>query len=180
MSNWSDTTSRLAPGSIYRANRAAGIPARDALQRTRAIVSTLDTLEAMTAEFPYTERLDAVFTLEDENAGVTVTYEIGRDSYMSPEDECYTPADLEAWRRDAWHYYAVTVTATLGTFTAEESLGGIDGGDYWQSRAYPLDTEQQVMAVALDYYPVRDMITAVQDAAIRACLQASPNTNTEG
>lgn len=180
MSTWTNTTSRLAPGSIYRANRAAGIPARYALQRARTITALLDTLEGMTLENVYSERVESIFTLEDVNAGVTVTYEICRDYDGTPEDaECYDPEDITAWRRDDWHYYGFTVTATLGRFSVEESLWGIEAGGYWESPASPLDTEEQVMMSALDYYPVRDMITAVQDAAIAACLQA-PNTNTEG
>jgi hypothetical protein len=177
-----NTGSRLEPGNIYRANRAKGLPAARALDVARAVTATLDTLETFTAEFPYTERLDAVFSMEDTNAGVSLTYEIRRDYDGSPEDaECYGPEDITAWKADQWHYYGVTVTATMGTFTAEDSIWGIEGGDYWESPAYPLDAEQQVMSSALDYFSPRDMITAVQNVAIAACLQGTPNTpNTEG
>jgi hypothetical protein len=113
---------------------------------------------------------------------VSLEYEIWRDYDGSPEDEeGYDPEDVAAWKADEWHYYGVTVTATLGRFNVTESLGGIDAGDYWESPARPLDTEQQVMSSALENYPVRQMIEAVQDAAMAACLQPSPHTlNTEG
>lgn len=168
-------TRRTSPAAIYSANRAAGLTARRALDIARYITGTLQALQVFTAEYIYSERLQAVYTLTDENAGVTLTYEIWRDYDGSPEDaECYAPEDIAAWKKDAWHYYGVTVTASLGRFTAEESLGGIDAGDYWENAARPLDTEQQIMSTALDYFPVRAMIQAVQDIAIAKCLQVTP------
>jgi hypothetical protein len=146
--------------------------ARYALDMARHIAGVLQTLQIFTLELIFSERLQAVYTWEDENAGVTLTYEIWRDYDSSPEDaECYSPEDVAAWKKDEWHYYGVTVTATLGRFSHEEILGGIDAGDYWESPANPLDTESQVMALALEYYPVRAMLDAVQDVAIAKCLQ---------
>ena len=157
--------------NIYRANRAAGYTARYSLDIARYIRATLDALDALEVEFVYDGDTVARYTFRDDNAGVTVTYEIERDSQGDPEEyECYDAADLEAWRNDEWHYYGVTVTATMGRFSAEESLWGIDGGDYWESARNPLDAEQQVMAAILEHYPVRAMIEAVQDVAIAACL----------
>lgn len=168
-------TRRDSPAAIYRANRALGRTARYALDLARYIAGVLQALQVFTLELIYSERLQAVYTLTDENAGVTLTYEIWRDYDSSPEDaECYDPEDIAAWKKDEWHYYGVTVTATLGRFSHEEILGGIDAGDHWESPAYPLDTESQVMAVALEHYPVRAMLDAVQDAAIKACLQVTP------
>ena len=167
-------TRRTSAVSIYRANRALGRTAQYALVAARYITAVLQALQGLTAEFIYSERLQARYTFEDENAGVTVTYEIWRDTDSTPEDaECYDPEDIAAWNKDEWHYYGVTVTATMGTFEAEESLGGIDAGDYWESPANPLDTEQQVMSAALDHYPVRAMIESVQDAAIAKCLRVT-------
>jgi hypothetical protein len=168
-------TRRTSPASIYRANRALGRTAQYALIAARYVAAVLQALQGFTAELIFSERVHAVYTLQDTNAGVTLTYEIWRDYDGSPEDlECYDPEDLAAWKNDDWHYYGVTVTATLGRFSIEEILGGIDAGDYWESPARPLDTEQQVMSTALDYYPARAMITAVQDEAITKCLQVTP------
>lgn len=168
-------TRRTSAASIYRANRAAGFTAVYALAMARHITGLLQALQVFTLELIWSERVQALYTWEDTNAGVSLTYELWRDYDVSPEDaECYDAEDIAAWKNDDWHYYGVTVTATLGRFSVQEILGGIDAGDYWESAANPLDTEEQIMSTALEYYPVRDMVTAVQDAAIAACLQVSP------
>ena len=110
--------------NIYRANRAAGHSAQRSIEAARYIRATLDALEGFTAEFPFGDPLQATFTLEDTNAGVTLEYEIYRDHDGSPDDaECYDAADVEAWRNDEWHYYGYSVTATMGRFSVTESLG---------------------------------------------------------
>jgi hypothetical protein len=168
-------TRRTSPAAIYRANRAAGMTAVYALAIVRHIAGVLQALQAFTLELVFSEHVHAVYTLEDTNAGVTLTYELWRDLDNSPEDaECYDPPDIAAWAKDEWHYYGVTVTATLGGFSVQEILGGIDAGDYWESPANPLDTEQQIMSVALEHYPARAMFEAVQDLAIAKCLQVTP------
>lgn len=183
MSNTTPNTrpARLTQPAIYRANRAAGMTASYALDTARHTARVLDVLDSFTAEILYGESLQAVYTTEDTNAGVTLAYEVYRDYDGTPEDaECYSPEDVAAWKNDDWHYYGVSVTATLGRFSVTESLWGIDAGDYWETPARPLDTEQQVMSTALEYFPVRAMVSAVQDRAITKCLQSTPSTNTEG
>lgn len=168
-------TRRDSAASIYRANRAKGFTAGYALAIARHITGVLQALQGFTVEFVFSENVHALYTREDGNAGVSLTYELWRDYDNTPEDaECYDAEDIAAWKKDEWHYYGVTVTATLGRFSVQEILGGIDAGDYWESAANPLDTEAQIMAVALEYYPVRAMIEAVQDAAISKCLQVTP------
>lgn len=78
------------------------------------------------------------------------------DAARDPADEeCYGPADVEAWRADRWSFVGVAAVVTLSNGnTGEAALWGIEEGDYW-----PGNVEDQV------WHAVPDIIAeALADA----------------
>lgn len=75
------------------------------------------------------------------------------DSVRSPEDEgdCYSAEDVEAWRRDEWHFGYLRVSRQGEAGEGVAYLGGIEYGDYW-----PGDEAYQV------WHLVDDMIAEVE------------------
>lgn len=91
---------------------------------------------------------EGVFTLTKDGLAYEVT--IGVDEHAGrPEDngDCYDADDIDAFDRGLWNYYYVTVTAPNG---GEDSMGGIDAGDYFK-RYSLLDAAEQVLACLLGY-----------------------------
>ena len=63
--------------------------------------------------------------------GIKYTARLMQDAYRrATDDECYTEAQLTAWRADEWHFFGVVISASkngvqLGDHLA--SLWGIEG-----------------------------------------------------
>ena len=140
----------------YKACRKAGMSSSASLERTRYIQRITNDLS-----MPWSienEGDDEVWVkLDKDSEGREIgkwTMQIERDDDSSMDDsDCYTEEAIEAFKNEAWQYHLVTVEyETADGRTGIDSLGGIDAGFYWYTDEYPLNREQQVFAVALDYY----------------------------
>lgn len=57
---------------------------------------------------------DTIETHTIERDGFTIRIDVRPDEDSTPFDsECYTPAQIAAWRRDKWFYVGYVYTATL-------------------------------------------------------------------
>jgi len=138
----------------YKACRKAGMSSSAALERARYA----DRINAVSMPWSVESEGDnEVWVKEDwDNEQLIGTWKmrIEEDSDSSTDDsDCYSEEDIEAFHNDDWNYHQVTVEyeAADGRI-GEDHLGGIDAGHYWYKPEYPLNREQQVFAVALDYY----------------------------
>jgi hypothetical protein len=63
--------------------------------------------------------------------GIEYTARLVHDWDFSPEEcDCYSEADIEAWRNDEWHYFGVVISAEFGGVELGDhlaSLWGIEG-----------------------------------------------------
>lgn len=140
----------------YNACRKAGMSSSASLERTRYIQRITNDL-SMPWSIENEDDDEVWVKLDKDSEGREIgkwTMQIERDDDSSMDDsDCYTEEDIEAFKNEAWQYHLVTVEyeAADGR-TGIDSLGGIDAGFYWYTDEYPLNREQQVFAVALDYY----------------------------
>ena len=103
--------------------------------------------------------MDAIDTLTLEHDGFTVHIAVTRDEDASPFDaDCYTPADIAAWRRDEWIFVTYTYTATRhGVELGRTSIGG----SHWD---FP-GTESSIGAwIAENYYHPDLLAEAAEEA----------------
>jgi len=68
--------------------------------------------------------------------GWEVTAGMYYDTASKPYDaDCYSPEDIEAWRKDKWHYVGIVVTASLDGWEAgDDSIWGMEYGDWADGR----------------------------------------------
>lgn len=65
-------------------------------------------------------------------AGAHATVRLYADDSDPRRDDCYSDADIDAWRESAWHNVIVDVTVTLADGREGiGSLGGVEVGDWW-------------------------------------------------
>lgn len=98
------------------------------------------------------DRLVDAWTLDRD--GHTYLVELRWDEYVrNPRDEgdCYSDEDVEAWRRDEWHYGVLRVSRQGEAGEGVAYLGGVEYGDYW-----PGDEAYQV------WHLIGDMIAEVE------------------
>lgn len=65
---------------------------------------------------------------------LATVYVVARhDPDTNPDDvECYTPDDVDAWKRDAWHYMYVSAHVQLvDGRRGDAGVGGVELGEYW-------------------------------------------------
>ncbi|MEV4454454.1 hypothetical protein [Microbispora sp. NPDC049633] len=91
--------------------------------------------------------------------GITYRVDVYPDTDATPNDaDCYSPADIAAWRRDDWHFVGVVVTPIVNGVEiggADASLWGLQYGWAPSWRRY-IDTDELV-----GEYPVPDMIADI-------------------
>ncbi|WP_431911669.1 hypothetical protein [Nonomuraea jabiensis] len=92
---------------------------------------------------------------------ITYQVRVEEDWDSKPFDaDCYSDADIEAWRRDEWHYVGVIVTPVVAGIpidAAEDSLWGVEWGQLPDLDRY-LGMDQ-----ICNVHPVPEMLDGVRD-----------------
>jgi len=86
--------------------------------------------------------------------GITYTARLVLDTDTRPDEyECYDEKDIDAWKRDEWHYYGVVLSASkcdveLTDYAA--SLWGIEGNFPGSDNAYFLEVANELLPEAIE------------------------------
>lgn len=113
------------------------------------------------------------YTIEGSDLGINgfdFKVKIEKDTYCTPDDaDCYTPAQVRAWRNDEWEYVSVTVTPTRHGVTvhgAAQSLAGTEYGEFLLTDDMDNITgSKSIGRPELLEYPIKELAeTAVAEA----------------
>jgi hypothetical protein len=147
---------QLIKGKTYRACRAAGMPATEALERATYIAGIKAGLEEWELgesthwELPNQE----VWFKETPEGRYEVAYKIDLDADTDDESLAhYDLATQDAFHNQDWYFWQVSVAFIHKDGRVGEAfLGSIDAGETFNTPIYPLDEPHQVYAVAIDFY----------------------------
>lgn len=140
----------------YRACRAAGMTAREALERSHYVQQIRrDFAMYFPADSKYWAGEEA-WAMDTPEGRYEVSYRTDPDASTDDAD-CYSAEDIEALKNDRWWFFQVSAV-----FIAKDGrigyggIGGVDAGDHFRTPEYPLDTDEQIFAVAIDYYKIHE------------------------
>jgi len=140
----------------YRACRAAGMTAREALERSHYVRQIRADFDKWGLEdSKHWEQDHEVWSLSTPEGRYEVSYDVDQDASLDDAD-CYDQETREAWG-SGWCFYDVTAV-----FIANDgrvgygSISSVDAGSHFQTPVYPLDETDQIFAVAIDYYKIHE------------------------
>ena len=143
----------------YLERRAAGDTPSLALYRARCESAARQNLHEVHWHDSGMYILEGIEGVPD---GYRLTLTVHDDMASQPDDDdCFDPADIEAWREGRWRYVGIEVAVVDddGDELASDAVWGFELGDYW-----PMSTDAQIWAHAVDGGVV-DM--AIQSATAR-------------
>lgn len=162
MSDTKDNTiTDLLEDRTYMACRKAGMPAKEALERAHYI-------RHIRTEYA-NWRLDLGEHFEDEEVWIRETpegrYEVRYDvdelaSLEDYDDDLYSAEARLAYKRgsgaDWWHYNVTAAFIQKDRMTGTAGIGAVDAGDFFKTPTYPLSHDEQIFAVAIDFYKIHE------------------------
>lgn len=122
-------------------------------------------------EYEYTDLTDRARAMNEWTFdGLTVRAHAVRDDESTPFDaDCYTPEDIDAWRRDVWEFVGVIVEVidSRGMVWGMDSLWGLESGTYLVTNDSGTVTgTQEINPLTDPLHPLPEMIRqAMGDAA---------------
>ena len=154
--NIDTNTNKTFLDPTYRACRAAGMTAKEALERSHYVQQIRrDFAMYFPADSKYWAGEEA-WAMETPEGRYEVSYSVDPDA-SSDDADCYSAEDIEALKDDRWWFFQVSAV-----FIAKDGrigyggIGGVDAGDHFRTPEYPLDTDEQIFAVAIDYYKIHE------------------------
>lgn len=143
---------------VYKNCRLAGMAAGPALERARYVRKISEAFEEWDVDYNDTGTLLSKVDVNEDGTEIgewKVQFADDDDSSFDDAD-CYTP-DAKSQFGDSWKFYgAVVEYEARDGRTGETSIWSIDAGDHWQTLDYPLHTDLQIFASAVDYYELHE------------------------